>query len=177
MGPLSRADQTAPTQSPNLQIKPRRAAERSRKRAIMAPRHLTLAAFAAALLLAAAPAHATNVGEKPPFTVEDLGTGKGAPANCSFDGGLGNNWVEMTEVSGPGGPRAERWPAIQICGLPCNHRPRRIQPCTPLHPHPTQPADAELHAGELRPARVTGRACSRLDSGEARDLLASPPSL
>lgn len=70
----------------------------------MAPRYLSFAAVAALLLAAAAPGHAAS---KPPFTIEDLGTGEGAPANCTFDDSneLGKSWVEMTQVSGPGGAR------------------------------------------------------------------------
>lgn len=66
----------------------------------MAPKHLAaVAALAAALALAALPA--ALAVERPPWTLADVGTGKGAPANCTFDGALGGNWLEITQAGGP----------------------------------------------------------------------------
>ena len=64
----------------------------------MARLHLALLPALAALLLAAAPA--ALAVEKPPFTIEDLGTGAPKAANCNASeaGPLGGNWVEMTQV-------------------------------------------------------------------------------
>lgn len=115
-----------PTRSTRLSAPspPLRNAGRSGSRTViaMARQHLALLAALAALLAAAPTALAV---EKPPFTVEDLGTGAPKEANCSVteSGPLGGNWVEMTQVGAPAAA------AAAACTCAVRHERQRAGCC------------------------------------------------
>lgn len=97
----------------------------------MAPKHFArVAALAAALALAALPA--AMAAEQPTWSITELSTGDGAPANCTFDGGLGGNWLEITQAGGRAAAcRRHLPPACPL--LPPSHRPTRLPPCSACH--------------------------------------------